>query len=79
MFRFNSVGLLLYLILLSILSFFLLILGLKVGVALYFYVTLGRFELNFTEAIFLSARGGAGAGSVLGLGMWIANKMKEKK
>lgn len=53
--------------------------GLKIGVALYFYVTLGLFEFNFVDAVFLSARGAAGAGSVLGLGMWIANKMNEKK
>jgi len=65
--------------LLSGLSFFFLILGLKIGVALYFYVTLGLFEFNFVDAVFLSARGAAGAGSVLGLGMWIANKMNEKK
>lgn len=79
MFRFNDMILLLYLMLFSVLSFFLLILALKVGVAFYFYLARGYFELDLAEALFLSARGAAGAGCVLGLGMWIAGKMNEKK
>ena len=52
MFRFNSVGLLLYLMLLSGLSFFFLILGLKIGVALYFYVTLVYLNLTLWMLFF---------------------------
>lgn len=51
----------------------------KLGVAIYFSFVTGEFNFMWLDALVYSARGGGGAGVVLGIGIWVLAKVEELK
>jgi len=51
----------------------------KLGVATYFSFFAGELNFMWLDALVYSARGGGGAGVVLGIGIWVMAKVEELK
>lgn len=79
MFEKVGVKLLFLLIFLSSATVFFIVFLMKLIAALYVFTVAGMFEFLWVENLIVSARGGLGAGVVIGIGMWIISRLEEKK
>ena len=79
MFERVGVKLLVLLVFLSSATVFFIVFLMKLIAALYFFTVAGGVEFLWVENLIVSARGGLGAGVVIGIGMWIISRVEEKR
>ncbi|NQD81218.1 hypothetical protein HP436_13650 [Pseudomonas sp. CrR14] len=78
MFERVGVKLLVLLVFLSSATVFFIVFLMKLIAALYVFTVAGGGGL-WVENLIVSARGGLGAGVVIGIGMWIISRVEEKR
>ena len=79
MFERVGVKLLVLLVFLSSATVFFIVFLMKLIAALYVFTVAGGGKFLWVENLIVSARGGLGAGVVIGIGMWIISRVEEKR
>lgn len=79
MFERVGVKLLVLLVFLSSATVFFIVFLMKLIATLYVFTVAGGVDFLWVENLIVSARGGLGAGVVIGIGMWIISRVEEKR